>query len=184
MGLINFKDIDFKKSINNENKIINFNGTEIQILNYLPIHDKNDLIIISLQKSFENNIYNYHKLKMYFELHLIYLYTNIVFDADSRADEEGLYDNLKKSGLLDLVINEISKDERCQLWEDVLNVKYDMEKYNNSFVAFISNSIDDLGDKVTKGIEMIKSLNIEETLKKNPQILQLLQTNLNAATAE
>ena len=29
MGLINYKDIDFNKSINKVNKTINFNGSEI-----------------------------------------------------------------------------------------------------------------------------------------------------------
>ena len=29
--------------------------------------------MITLQKSFENNIYNEYKLKMYFDLHLVYM---------------------------------------------------------------------------------------------------------------
>ena len=40
MGLINYKDIDFNKSINKENKIINFNGSEIQIVNCLSDHNR------------------------------------------------------------------------------------------------------------------------------------------------
>ena len=166
MSLINYKDIDFKKSITNNNTIIDFNGNEIQVLNYLPIHEKNDLIVITLQKSFENNIYNYSKLKMYFNLHLFYLYTNIIFNSEDKNDEEDLYDTLKRSGLLDLVIDAIPENDRFELWEDIMNVKCDMEKYHSSFAYFAADLVEDLGEKVKEGIEMIKTLNIEDTLKK------------------
>ena len=171
MGLINFKDIDCNKSINKENKIINFNGSEIQILNYLPIRDKYDLIVISLQKSFENNIYNYHKLKMYFNLHLIYLYTNIVFDVEDRADEEGLYDILKRSGLLDAVVAEIDEKEKNNLWADLIAIKEDMEKYYSSFSGFLENALEDLEEKLKQGFDFIKSLD----LKENPELLKIIK---------
>lgn len=90
MGLINYKDIDFNKSINKVNKTINFNGSEIQVVNYLSAQDKYDLIMVTIQKAFEKGIYNEYKLKVYFDLHIVYMYTNIVFTAEDRADEVGL----------------------------------------------------------------------------------------------
>ena len=36
MNLINFKDIDFNQSIDNSTEIIEFNGSQIQVLKYLP----------------------------------------------------------------------------------------------------------------------------------------------------
>lgn len=184
MGLINFKDIDFNKSINKENKIINFNGSEIQILNYLPARDKNDLIVITLQKSFENNIYNYYKLKMYFELHLVYLYTNIIFDSEDKADEEGLFDTLKRSGLIDAVTEEIDYHEKASLWEDLIAIKNDMEHYHNGFAGFLANSLDEIEDKVKAGVKIMKELDLEETFKKYPQILQLLTKNTETDVVE
>lgn len=178
MGLINYKEIDFKKSIDNENKIVDFNGSEIRVLNYLPTHEKNDLIMITLQKSFENNIYNYYKLKMYFDLHLIYLYTNIVFDAEDRANEEGLYDLLKKSRLINAVTAVIDPIEIETLWNDLLMVKESLEKYQNSFAGFLNDTLDELSEKVKDGTKLLKDLNIQDYLKENPQILQLLQQNL------
>ena len=107
MGLINYKDIDFNKSIDKENKIINFNGSEIQILPYLSITDKYDLIMATIKKSYEEGIYNPIKLKMYFNLHLVYMYTNIIFDAEDKAKVEELYDTLSNSGLITLILENI-----------------------------------------------------------------------------
>ena len=45
MSLINYKDIDFKSTINRTNKIINFNGVEIQILNYLSSIEHDILLL-------------------------------------------------------------------------------------------------------------------------------------------
>ena len=56
-----------------------FKGNEIEVLQYLPAADKYDFIMLTLQKSEEDGIYNENKLDMYFHLHLIYMYTNISF---------------------------------------------------------------------------------------------------------
>ena len=37
---------------------ITFNDTEIEVLQYLPINDKYDLIMITLQNAYEEGIYN------------------------------------------------------------------------------------------------------------------------------
>ena len=43
-----------------------FNNQTIEVLKYLPIEDKYDLIMITLQKAEEDGIYNDIKLDMYF----------------------------------------------------------------------------------------------------------------------
>ena len=62
-----------------EIKTFNFNNTEIEVKQYLPIEDKYDLVMITLQKAEENGIYNALKLDMYIHLHLVYMYTNLSF---------------------------------------------------------------------------------------------------------
>ena len=56
-----------------------WNGNEIEVLDYLPVEDKYDLIMVTLQKSFEDGYYNPIKVDEFFHLHLIYMYTNINF---------------------------------------------------------------------------------------------------------
>lgn len=176
MGLINFKDIDFKKSIDNENKVIDFNGAQIQIVNYLPINEKYDLIMITLQKAFEGNIYNPIKVDMYFKLHLIYMYTNILFNEEDRADETGLFDLLTKSGLIDAVITAIDENELEELESVLSMVEGRLAVYNNSISGFLTNTIDVLKEKLEKGMDMLKGFDAEklQELLKNPQIASLL----------
>ena len=158
MSLINYKDIDFKKSINKENKTINFNGSEIQIVNYLSIHDKYDLIMITLQKSFENGIYNDLKLNMYFDLNIIYMYTNIIFNAEDKADEEELYDILQRSGLIAAVKEQISEDELSSLWYLMGEIEYKLKDYKGSLLSFLTDAINNLPTKTEKAIETLKQL--------------------------
>ena len=72
---------------------ITFNGLDIEILKYLPIEEKYNLISITLQKSLENdNVYNSVLMDMYFHLYLVFLYTNISFTDKQKEDEAKLYD--------------------------------------------------------------------------------------------
>ena len=154
MALINFKDIDFNKSIDKENKIIDFNGSEIQIVKYLSSQDKYDLIMVTAQKAKEKNIYNPFLIDLYFDLNVVYLYTNIVFNAEDRADEAGLYDTLKKSGLIDIVKENIDKDELDLLKHYIEAVIYHYTTYLNTF----KGSVEELLEKLPKDLEGITNL--------------------------
>ena len=68
--------------------ILEWNGYEIEVLDYLPIEDKYDLIMVTLQKAWEDGYYNPIKIVQFFHLHLIYMYTNINFTDKQREDEK------------------------------------------------------------------------------------------------
>jgi hypothetical protein len=161
MGLINFKDIDFNKSINKENKIIEFNGSEIQIVNYLSIHDKYDLIMITLQKAFEEGIYNDIKLHMYFNLNIIYMYTNIIFNSEDRADEESLYDTLERSGLILAVKEQIDNNELNFLWDNLKKIEVKIKEYKGNLLHFLTDAIANLPGKAEKALETLKQIDPE-----------------------
>lgn len=156
MGLINYKDIDFSKSINKENKIIEFNGSEIQIVPYLSANDKYDLIMITLQKAFDNGIYNDFKLQMYFDLHLIFMYTNLIFDAEDKVDLEGLYNTLRQSGFIDIVKENI--DEKEELWELLKLTEVKMYNYKGSLLTFLTEAINNLPGKAEKAVETLSQI--------------------------
>ena len=48
-----------------------FEGQTIEVLNYLPIDEKYDLIMITLQQAEEDGIYNSLKLDFHFHLNLM-----------------------------------------------------------------------------------------------------------------
>jgi hypothetical protein len=161
MGLINYKDIDFNKSIDKTNKVINFNGSEIQIVNYLSTQDKYDFIMITLQKSFSDGIYHDLKLNMYFDLHLIYMYTNIMFDAEDKADEVGLYDTLNRSGLIKCVKENIDAHELTYLYDLLNRTEKKMKDYKGSLLNFLTEMTNNFPQKAQQAIDTLRQIDPE-----------------------
>ncbi len=118
--------------------------TDIEIIQYLPIQDKIDLIDITLQKAKEERLYNPIKVDMFFHLNLIYLYTNITFTDKQREDEYKLYDTLQSNGIINQVIAAMDENEYNGLL-NMINEKIENElRYNTTAAAIISKIIDDL----------------------------------------
>lgn len=162
MSLINYKDIDCNKSIDKTNKVINFNGTDIEIVPYLSINDKYDLIMITLQKAFDKNVYNPFKIDIYFDLNVIYLYTNIVFDNEDRLDEAALYDTLNRSGLIAAVKAEIDSEELEYLKDCIYQLSKIITKYRNTFGAVVGGFIEQLPANMEKAKEIIGEFDLDK----------------------
>ena len=121
-----------------------WNGNEIEVLDYLPIEDKYDLIMITLQKAFEDSYYNPIKIDEFFHLHLIYMYTNINFTDKQKEDENKLYDSLKSNGLMDAFLKEFSEEDYNELYYWMTDVKEEIISYKRSMSALIQSFISDL----------------------------------------
>ena len=169
MALINYSDLELKQFTNKENIILNVYDKEIQIVPYLSIQDKYDLIMGALQKSYDNGIYNDIILKMYFELHIIYLYTNILFSMEDRADEIALYDTLVKSGVMAAILTKIPEDELVLLESLMNRVLHSLEIKNNSVTGIINNFVDTLPKKLEKIMPLLEKINfanLQEAIEK------------------
>ena len=145
---MNFQDFHFRQDYltNKENLTYhNINGEdcEIEVQKYLPISDKIDLIATALQKAEQNGIYNELLLDMYFNLNIIYLYTNINFSPEDRADEFKLYDILETEHIFDDVIAVIEQDYKV-LNSMLLAMKEAHLNYKNTAAAVIRSIITDL----------------------------------------
>lgn len=166
MSLINFKDIDFSKSNNRENKTINFNDNIIQITSYLPANEKYNLIITILSKSDETDLFNNFKTKFYFDLNLVLMYSNIIFSEEDKQDELQLYDTLKKSGLMDMIIDAIPENEKADLWENIINIQKEMINYRRSLSALITQVADKI-NSIQQTLEKLDFNQIKTVLEKN-----------------
>ena len=102
---------DLKLSINNEVITTTVNEVEIEVRRYLSIEDKIDLIEVALQKAEENGIYNEMKLAMYFDLYIIYMYTNLEFTDEEKMDEYKLYNELESNGVITAVLGALEEYE-------------------------------------------------------------------------
>jgi len=135
---------NMKLKVNTSTKTFDFGGQKVEVLQYLPAQDKYDLLMVTLQKSLEDNIYNEFKLNLYFELHLVYMYTNISFTEKQREDEFKLYDTLKSNGFFEKFYQVINEDEYNELFEQLNAIKNASFKNKRSVAAIISGLIDDL----------------------------------------
>lgn len=133
-----------KLKVNTETKEIDFNGNKIEVLQYLPIDDKYSLLNITLQKAKEGAIYNPLKKDMFFHLHLIYMYTNLVFTDKQREDESKIYDTLVSNGLLDKVLEAIPDTEFDTLYSYLNEQEKTILTYKNTVGGAITEIIDNL----------------------------------------
>lgn len=135
--------------------ILKWNDMNIEVLDYLPIEDKYDLVMITLQKSFEDGYYNPLKIDMYFHLHLIYMYTNITFTDKQREDENKLYDTLKSNGFIDVFLTDLSDSQYDELFIWINETKEELLKQSRSFNGILKTLIDELPKQAEKAQQII-----------------------------
>ena len=135
---------NMKLKVNTQVKTFDFGGQKIEVLQYLPARDKYDLLMITLQKALENGAYNEFKLNLYFELNLVYMYTNISFTEKQREDEFKLYDTLKSNGFYEPFFQAMNEDEYNELFAQLNAIKEASSAHRMSAGALISQLIDDL----------------------------------------
>lgn len=153
---------DLKLKTDNSIKIFKWNGKDIELKNYIPIEDKYDIVMISLQKAFEDGIYNSIKLDMYFHLNLIYMYSNIVFTDVEREDESKLYDEMQSSGFIDEFLKNINAKEYKELQETVEEIGGLRMKYNSTAASVIRSLINDLPANAEAAQKIVENFNPEK----------------------
>ena len=120
-------------------KEIDFNGAKIEVKQYLPISDKYDLIMITLQQAYEDRVYNPLKIEVFFHLNLIYLYTNINFTDKQKEDPAKLYDLIISSGLWDSISSNLNVDDYTLLLKFINETIEAYYKYHNSVFGIIES---------------------------------------------
>ena len=139
-----------------------WNGNEIEVLDYLPIEDKYDLIMITLQKSLEDGYYNPIKIDEFFHLHLIYMYTNINFTEKQKEDEHKLYDSLKSNGLIDAFIEQMNEFDYSELFNMLDDTKRELTEYRRSTSALIQSLITDLPKQAEAAKQIVDNFDAEK----------------------
>lgn len=153
---------NMKLKVNTQVKTFDFCGQKIQVLQYLPARDKYDLLMITLQKAQENGIYNEFKLNLYFELNLVYLYTNISFTEKQREDELKLYDTLKSNGFFEQFFQAINEEEYNELFVQLNAIKDSLTQNHMSVAAIIQSFIDDLPTNAEAAAKIVESFDVNK----------------------
>ena len=153
---------NLKMKLNQTHETFDFNGHNIEVINYLPVEDKYDLIMITLQKSEEDGIYNPLKLDTYFHLYLVYMYTNLSFTDKQRENEIKLYDTLKSNGFIDLLLQYIPADEYNELQYYIEKYVKDAVKYRNTAGSVLKSFINDLPANAQAAADIVDSFDKEK----------------------
>ena len=138
---------NMKLKTNTSVNTFDFCEQKIEVLKYLPAQDKYDLLMITLQKSLEGNVYNAFKLNLYFELNLVYMYTNISFTDKQREDEFKLYDTLKSNGFFELFYSAMEVSEYEDLFKQMTDMVETFEKDRGTVAGILTNFIDNLPEQ-------------------------------------
>lgn len=152
---------NMKLKINTEVKTFEFNGQTIEVLQYLPAQEKYDLVKATLNKALEGDTYDEVKLNAYFELHLIYMYTNISFTEKQKEDELKLYDAFKSNGFFDLFYEAIDENEYNSLILWLEDMKNKLEKRMTSAAGIINTLVNGLPEEAMEATEIIKNFSPE-----------------------
>lgn len=153
---------NMKLKVNTEVNTFDFSGQTVEVLKYLPAKDKYDLLMITLQKSMEQGVYNDFLITMYFELNLVYMYTNISFTEKQREDEFKLYDNLKSNGFFDAFFKVFNEDEYNELFASLNTLRKDMMTYRMSISSVLNNLIDNLPKNAEAAAKIVEQFNPEQ----------------------
>lgn len=155
-----YKDLDLK--LNTDYNVAKIGDNEIQVLQYLPISDKIDLVQIALQKSLENGIYNELKLDVYFNLYLIYMYTDLEFSDEEKANEFELYDKLNCNYVITSVISAMEESEYDSLLEYLKVMQVNNEEYRHSAAAILQSFIQDLPKNAQAAADIVDNFDKEK----------------------
>lgn len=124
--------------VNQDIKTIEYNGQNIEIKQYLPINEKLELISNAISQAHDqNNFSNPIKLEIFIHLELIQFYTNINLTDKQKEDIPKLYDLFKSTGLLDIIILNIPKEEYMAILDGAKQSADAVYTYRNSIMGIL-----------------------------------------------
>ena len=146
---------DFNLKVNTEVASVD----NINILQYLPIEEKNDIIRLTLQESAENGLFNLLKVRMFFNLFIVYSYTDIEFTEKDKNDPVKLYDELYSNGIIDTILSNMNDTELTYLesvLQETLNIRLE---YQSTVASIINSFIKDMPANAESAMKIINNFN-------------------------
>lgn len=145
--------------LNQEIKYVDFNGQVIEVIQYLPINEKLELIsnVINLSAD-ENNFANPVKVNAFTTLEILYAYSNINFTEKQKEDSAKLYDLVVSSGLAELIIKTIPEAEYHEVLCGVSDSIDAVYAYKNSVMGIFENITTDYSNMSLDANEIYSKL--------------------------
>lgn len=155
-----YKDLNLK--VKDQVETISIQGQDINVLQYLPVRDKNDLVQIALQNSRENGVINEIKLEIYFNIYIVYFYTDLIFSNEEKADPGQLYDELQSNGILTRILGAMNQDEYNNLVDYLEKMRTSQDAYENSAAGIVKMLSQDLPKNAAEAAELLKNVDLDK----------------------
>lgn len=159
--------------LNSEPKVITLYDQEIEIKQYIPIEDELELIgdVINQEEASDSNKFlNIIKLKMFFDLEVVFYFSNIVFTDKQKENLPKLYDLLDYNSVIEEVAAAMPEGLYEGLWNDTLNMADRIYEQTNSAFGILDSistdysnlnlDIDGLRDKLAnaENLDIVKDV--------------------------
>lgn len=154
MAKISFANLKLK--VNDTVQTVKCGDAEIEVLQYLPIADKTDLVSITVQQAIENGIIHPVRLEQYFYLNIMYLYTNFNFTDKQKEDPDKLYDMLESNGIIDAVTGAMNQDEMGDLYEYLEDYMANYKESRANLASAVYKVLEDLPGTIEMAKEFLK----------------------------
>ena len=161
-----------KCKLNETEVMIQFGDETVTVKQYLPIQEKLRIIgnVVELAHEEQYHFPNPVKAKVFCELETVFRYTNITFTDKQKEDMGKLYDLLKSSGLIDLVLNAIPSEEYANLVQGVNDTIEALYRYENSAMGIL-DGIKSTYDENSFSVEQMQ--NALQSITDSPIIQEL-----------
>lgn len=159
--------------LNPEVKTITLYDQEVEIKQYIPIEDELELIgdVINQEEASDSNKFlNIIKLKMFFDLEVVFYFSNIVFTDKQKENLPKLYDLLDYNSIIEEVAAAMPEGLYEGLWNDTLNMADRIYEQTNSAFGILDSistdysnlnlDIDGLRDKLAsaENLDIVKDV--------------------------
>lgn len=128
--------------LNSEPKVITLYDQEVEIKQYIPIEDELELIgnVINQEEASDSNKFlNIVKLKMFFDLEIVFYFSNIVFTDKQKENLPKLYDLLDYNSVIEEVAAAMPEGLYEGLWHDTMNMADRIYEQTNSAFGILDS---------------------------------------------
>lgn len=168
MAKISLNKLNIKKN-DVEANIININGVDVEVKQYLPVNEKLDLISWIINQSADDmKFYNVGKLIIFKTIGLLRYYTNINFTDKQLENAAELFDLIYTSGLSSDIIGAIPTKEIEFIDKVLMDTVDSIYKYQNSIFGILNAVTTDYENLNFDVSELQKNIS-------NPENLTLLK---------
>ena len=165
MAKIAYSKLNLNKMVNKDPAIIDFNDLQIEVIQYLPIEKKLDLISDIINASLdENPYYNPCRIEIFMLTKIIEAYTNLTITDKQKEDIFKFYDQLVASGFAEKVINSIPAEDYIFIHRSVIKTIKNIYQQKNSALGILESISTDYSNLNLDASEIQKKLADPENL--------------------